>query len=94
MRLSIDLNDAEFAALTERAGANGTDLETVVHGLIEPLIARPAQSAAKQNALAALLSSRNAESLADDPEAAAEREQELAELKANVDRWRAESNRP
>ena len=93
MTLNVELNAEEAAALSERAAADGTDIETVVHGLIAQLIFRPATGTAKQSALAALLPSRSAAASSDDPEALAEREQELAELKANVDRWRAESGR-
>lgn len=87
MTVTLELSPEEAAALQARAGAGGTDVEAVLHGLIAPLVAvraaspSPAQGPPTDDA-------------DEDPDERAERERDLAEFKANMNRWRAEQGRP
>ena len=100
MTVTLELRPEEVVALRSRAEADSVDIETVLHKLVAQ-IAPPApeapgkpELAEKQKALAALLQSWREEDQTDDPDELAERDRELEEFKANMNRWRAEEGRP
>ena len=100
MTVTLELKPEEIAVLSDRAQAQGVDIEAVLHGLvaqIAPAPPPPPGSPAltdKQRGLAALLSSWREEDRTDDPEELAARDQDFEEFKANMNRWRAEEGRP
>jgi len=101
MTVTLDLRPDELDALRRRADAEGVDIETVLHRLIALIVPPPASGmreerklTEKQKALAALLQSWREEDQTDDPEELAERDRDLEEFKANMNRWRAEEGRP
>ena len=100
MILTLELRPEEFTALHSRADAEGVDVETVLHRLVAHIAPPPAPEARgqrelteKQKGLAALLQSWRDEDQTDDPEELAERNWDLEEFKANMNRWRAEEGR-
>ncbi len=101
MTVTLELKPEELAALSERADADGVDIETVLHSLVAQAASSPAPQVQEkpalteqQKGLAALLQSWDEEDETDDPEELAERDRELEEFKANINRWRAEEGRP
>jgi len=101
MTVTLDLRPDELDALRRRADAEGVDIETVLHRLIALIVPPPASGmreerklTEKQKALAALLQSWREEDQTDDPEELAERDRDLEEFKANLNRWLAEQGRP
>lgn len=97
MTITLELRPEEVTALRSRANAERVDIETVLHELVAQIPPPPAQEARekpelteKQKALAALLQSWRDEDQTDDPEELAERDRELEDFKANMNRWRAE----
>ena len=101
MTVTLELRPDELDALRRRADAEGVDIETVLHRLIALIVPPPASGmreerklTEKQKALAALLQSWREEDQTDDPEELAERDRNLEEFKANMNRWRAEEGRP
>ncbi len=101
MTVTLELRPEELAALSERAQADGVDIETVLHSLVAQIASAPAPAphdkpelTEKQRAAIALMQSWREQDQTDDPEELAARDQELAEFKANINRWRAEEGRP
>lgn len=101
MTVTLELRPEEVTALSRRARAEGVDIEAVLHRLVAQITLPPALEAQekpelteKQKGLAALLQSWREEDQTDDPEELAERDRELEEFKANINRWRAEEGRP
>lgn len=101
MTVTLELRPEEVTVLRSRATAESVDIETILHGLVAQIAPPPAPEAQekrelteKQKALAALLQSWREEDQTDDPEELAERDRELEEFKANMNRWRAEEGRP
>ena len=101
MTVTLELRPDEPTALNHRADAEGVNVETVLHRLIAQIVLPPAPEARekrepteKQKALVALLQSWREEDQTDDPEELAERDRNLEEFKANMNRWRAEEGRP
>ena len=78
MTVTLELTPEEHAALRRRAESEGTDIEAVLRGLIARLALPPPPSL---------------DAAPDDPEEQAEHDRERAEVKANLDRWRAEQGR-
>lgn len=101
MTVTLELKPEEVSALESRAHAESVDIETVLHRLVAQ-IASPSVSGTRQaqelteqqKSLVALLQSWREEDETDDPEELAERDRELEEFKANMNRWRAEEGRP
>ncbi len=96
MTVTLELQPEEFAVLSQRAQTDGVNIESVLHSLVAQIAAPPAKPELtdKQKGLAALLQTWREEDQTDDPEELAARDQELAEFKANINRWRAEEGRP
>ena len=101
MTVTLELRPDELTALNHGADAEGVNVETVLHRLIAQIVPPPASGmreerklTEKQKALAALLQSWREEDQTDDPEELAERDRDLEEFKANLNRWRAEEGRP
>ena len=96
--VSLELRPEELAALRHHAEAEGVDIETVVHRLIAQIVPSPTpetrELTEKQKGGIAPMQAWRREDETDDPEALAERNRELEELKANLNRWRAEEGRP
>lgn len=94
MTVTLELSPEEEAALSRRAQAQGTDVEAVLHSLVAQ-IAPPAQPELneRQRSAIALMQQWREEDKTDDPEEMEERDRELEEFKANMNRWRAEEGR-
>jgi len=106
MTITLELKPNEIAALQSRAQAECIDMESVLHSLIarmpppaqakenqKPQRTEQMELSEKQQGLANLLQSWREEDKTDDPEVLAERDRELEEFKANMNRWRAEEGR-
>ena len=98
MTVTLELRPEELTALHRRAEAKGVDIETVLHELIAQIVPAPEaqekrELTEKQKELAALLQSWRDEDQTEDPEELAERDRELEEFKANMNRWRAEEGK-
>ncbi len=101
MTVTLELKPDELAALGERANAEGVDIETVLHSLVAQATLSPAPQVPenpalteKQKGAIALMQAWREEDQTDDPEMLAERDRELEEFKANINRWRAEEGWP
>ncbi len=97
MTVTLELKPEELTVLHQRAHAEGVDIETVLHSLVAqaappPAIEKPELNE-KQKAAIALMQACRQEDETDDPEELAERDRELEEFKANMNRWRAEEGR-
>ena len=96
MVIQLELAPEEEAALKARAEAEGVDLPTVLHRLIREVGEAPDRPVLteKQKAAIALFQSwlRERETLSD--EELDRNDQEFEELKANMNRWRAEEGSP
>lgn len=100
MTLTLELRPEEFTALHSRADAEGVDVETVLHRLVAQIAPAPAPEAQgkrelteKQKGAIALMEAWRLEDETDDPEELAQRDRDLEEFKANMNRWRAEEGR-
>ena len=100
MTLTLELRPEEFTALHSRTDAEGVDVETVLHRLVAQIVPPPAPEARgqrelseKQKGAIGLMQAWRQEDETDDPEELAERDRELEEFKANMNRWRAEEGR-
>jgi len=103
MTITLELKPDEIAALQSRAQAECVDLESVLHTLIArmpplpapepPSLPEPRELNETQRAAIALMQAWRQEDETDDPEELAERDRELEEFKANMNRWRAEEGR-
>jgi len=100
MTVTLELRPEEVTALRSRATAEGVDVETVLHRLVAKIAPPPAPEAQgkrelteKQKGAIALMQAWRQEDETDDPEELAERDRELEEFKANMNRWRAEEGR-
>jgi len=99
MTITLNLNPEEMRALTDRARAQGVDVEAVLHDLLAKIAPPPSpqersELTEKQKGLAALMRAFHEEDQTDDPEELDRRDRELEESKANINRWRAEQGRP
>ncbi len=102
MTVTLELKPEEVTALETRANAEGIDIEAALHRLVAQLMPPPAAQKARekpelnerQKAAIALMEAWREEDRTDDPEELAERDRELKEFKANINRWRAEEGRP
>ena len=101
MTVTLELKPEEVTALRSRATAESVDIETVLHELVAHIALPPApevrekpELTEKQKAAVALMQAWRQEDETDDPEELAERDRELEEFKANMNRWRAEEGRP
>ncbi len=95
MTISLELSPEEAAVLSDRAARDGVDIKTVLHRLVAGIAPPEAREATeKQKTAVALRQPYGEPEQADDPEEQAERERELREFKANINRWRAEQGRP
>lgn len=83
MTVTLELTPEEAAALEGRARAEGASVEAVLHRLIARLTPPPIREPSARQAGGA-----------DDPEERAEHDREREEMRANMDRWRAEQGRP
>lgn len=95
MTITLELSLEEETALSRRAQAQGTNLETVLHDLvaqIDPQSPTP-ELTDQQNRLAALLQTWAEEDKADDPDELDRRDHEMEEFKDNMNRWRAEEGK-
>ena len=100
MTVTMELSPEELTALHSRAAAEGVDVATVLHRLVAQIAPLPTLEAQgkrelteKQKAAVALMQAWRQEDETDDPEELAERDRELEEFKANMNRWRAEEGR-
>ena len=100
MTVTLELKPDEITALQNRAQSERVDMETVLHSLIAQITPSPvrqpdarAELNEKQKAAIALMQAWRQEDETDDPEELAERDRELEEFKANMNRWRAEEGR-
>ena len=84
MTITLNLTPEEHEALRRRAEADGTGIESVLHGLIAALT----PPLPPGDATGDLLDDP------DDPEERAERDREREEVQANLARWRAEQGQP
>lgn len=94
MIVTVELSSEEAAVLEDRARAEGTDIQGVLRRLIASLAPPPAGEKTEPDGgqvdTAALMGAWRRDGGADDPEERAERDREREEIKANMDRWRAE----
>ena len=100
MTVTLELKPEEVSALRRHANAESVDMETVLHSLIAqipppsaPEIRPKPELTEKQKAAIALMQAWRREDETDDSEELAERDRELEEFKANMNRWRAEEGR-
>lgn len=98
MTITLELEPDELAVLNDRARSQGVGIDHVLHDLVAQLKSSQPKAAApqlndKQKAAIALMQAWTKEDQTDDPEELAERERELEEFKANINRWRAEEGR-
>ena len=94
MTITLELRPEEVASLRARADARGVDIETVLHDLVAQVQGEAPPVSEKQRAAIALLDQWREEDETIDPEELERRDAELAEFKANINRWRAEEGRP
>ncbi len=92
MTVTLELTLEETAALENCARAGGVDIQSVLHSLVAQIVPLPATEPPER--AAALMYAWRREEETDDPEERAEHDREREELKANMDRWRAEQGRP
>jgi len=96
MIVNLELSPKEVAVLTAQAEVEGIDIETVLHKLIARQMlgvsdqTADSESQAKQHEIATIMAAWKAEDHTDDPEELAEREREISEFVANMNRWRDE----
>jgi len=94
MNVSLEFSPEEAAALTRHAQAQGKDVEAVLHGLVAQIAPSPKPELnERQRAAIVLMQQWREEDKTDDPEELEERDRELEEFKANMNRWRAEEGR-
>jgi len=96
MTVTLDLETEEVAALTARADAQGVNIETVLHRLVEqmaPMHEEKPKLTQKQQAALARLDSWAVEKTRLTPDELAENDTEFEEFKSNVNRWRIEEGR-
>ena len=99
MTLTLELRPEEFTALHSCADAEGVDVETVLHRLVAQIAPPPAPETpgrwelTEKKGLVALMEAWRREDETDDPEELAERDRDLEEFEANMNRWRAEEGR-
>ena len=98
MTVTLELKPEEISVLADRAQAQGTDIESVLHGLVAQITPTPPQIEPqvneKKRAAIALLGSWLAEKDEMTPEELAQNDVDFQEFKANINRWRAEEGRP
>lgn len=100
MIVNLELSPEEVAVLTAQAEAEGVDIEAVLHKLIARLMRGAPDYVAnedhlvKQHEIATIMAAWKAEDNTDDPEELAEREREISEFVANMNRWRNEGRPP
>lgn len=100
MIVMLELSPEEVSVLTAEAEAGGIDIETVLHNLIATQMrgdedrAANTEHLAKQHEIATIMAAWTSEDHTDDPEELAEREREISEFVANMNRWRAEGRPP
>jgi hypothetical protein len=101
MTITLDLQPEELTALNARAQAQGVDIETVLHGLIAQIASAPAQEIAlkpnlpeRNTAAISLIQGWREEDQTEDLEEREQRDRDLQDFKANINRWRVEQGRP
>lgn len=91
MNVLLDLSPEEYVLLNSRAVQSNISIDAVLHSLIATLVSIPPTLPLHTTPEAgALLNSLHGADAIEDPEDHAEWEQEQAEMRANVARWRAE----
>jgi len=81
MTVTLELRPEEVAALYRYAEAEGVDIETILHRLIAQIVPLSIPEAREKWELT---------EKTNDPEELAERDREVEEVNANLNRWRAE----
>ena len=102
MTVTLEMRSEELATLKERAKADGVDVETFLRGLVLQAVTPSPEARGqreklelteKQKGAIALMQAWREEDQTDDPEEMAQRDRDLEEFKANMNRWRTEEGR-